>query len=295
VRGFLRRDLVNDGSANADSQSQRRHIRDVYLETHIDRPFSDGGSILYGFDFLYGLGRQDSINGSYFAPLTGGALPATTQLHVDEVNRLVDRRLFLGQFAQIDWKVDERWDVLAGARVNETAEQKSSVHLDGFDATANAAGADQKREFRLSGTLGISRTIALDQGDRQVLFADMRSAFKPAAIDFRPDYTPAVLNPETAGSAEVGIKGTLNGRKSSYALTAYAMIFRNLVLPTTNAAGGPVLQTPAASGCRASSSPPGIAWLRRSMPPFPSAITVPTSPREWPPKAGPMSHWPGTS
>jgi len=242
VRGFLRPDLVNDGSANADSQNQRRRILDVYVDTHIDRPFSEDGSILYGFDLLYGLGRQDSTNGSYFAALNGAGLPATTQLHVDEVNRLVDRRLFLGQFAQIDWKLDERWDVLAGARVNETAEQKSSVHVDGFDPVANATGADQKRELRLSGTLGISRTIAVDQGDRHVLFADMRAAFKPSAIDFGPDYTPAVLNPETADSAEAGIKGTLDGRQTSYALTAYAMTFRNLVLRTTNAAGSPVLQ-----------------------------------------------------
>src|SRR5438552_4804919 len=97
---------------------------------------------------------------------------------------------------------------------------------------------------RTAPTARISRhcTIAVDQGDRHVLFADTRSAFKPSAIDFGPDYTPAVLNPETADSAEVGIKGTLDGRQTSYALTAYAMTFRNLVLRTTNAAGSPVLQ-----------------------------------------------------
>jgi len=191
VRGFLRPDLVNDGSANADSQNQRRHILDVYVDTHIDRPFSEDGSILYGFDLLYD-SRQDSTNASYFAALNGAGLPATTQLHVDEVNRLVDRRLFLGQFAQIDWNLTS-----AGCS-RRRARQR--------DGRAEVLGARRrlrfrrqrhrrrpKRELRLVRHVGISRTIAADQGDRHVLFADMRAAFKPSAIDFGPDYTPAVL------------------------------------------------------------------------------------------------------
>jgi len=246
VRGFLRPDLTDNGSQNADSQNQRRRVTDLYLDSHIDRPWGGQGSLLAGADALYGMGRQDSINGSYYVPLAGSPVPATTQLHVDEVNRLADRRLFLGQYVQLDWKFGEAgdpgWDLLAGLRVNETIEQKDSSHLDGFDPTANAQAGDQRRQVRPSGVLGISRELAAQGPARHVLFADLRSTFKPSAIDFGPDYTPDVLKPESAQSAEAGIKGSFGARRVSYALTAYAMSFRNLVLQTTDASGNPLLQ-----------------------------------------------------
>jgi iron complex outermembrane receptor protein len=246
VRGFLRPDLTDNGSQNADSQNQRRRVTDLYLDSHVDRPWGGQGSLLAGVDALYGMARQDSVNGAYTVPLAGDPVPATTQLHVDEVNRLADRRLFLGQYVQLDWKFGEAgdpgWDLLAGLRLNETIEQKDSSHLDGFDPAANAQAGDQRRQVRPSGVLGISRELAALGSSRHVLFADLRSTFKPSAIDFGPDYTPDVLRPESAQSAEAGIKGSYGARRGSYALTAYAMSLHNLVLQTTDAGGNPLLQ-----------------------------------------------------
>ncbi len=69
VRGFLRPDLVDDGSANADSQNQYRLINDLYADSHLASDLGGGATLLVGADLLYGVGRQRSLNGEYYVPL----------------------------------------------------------------------------------------------------------------------------------------------------------------------------------------------------------------------------------
>ncbi len=242
VRGFLRSDLTDNGSENADSQDQHRQVQDGYFDTHLSHKFADGAELIVGADLLFGLGRQRSINGAYYVPLSGRVLaPPTTVLHVDEVNTIRDSRLFGGEYAEFDWRPAPRWDVVAGLRLNETAEAKDSVHIDGFDPTADEAASEDQTKTRLSGTIGASVQAWKDGGNEAVLYADYRNAFKPAAIDFGPDYTPGVLNPETAKSYEAGVKGALAEGRLSYGVEAFLMDFSNLVVAETAANGEPML------------------------------------------------------
>ncbi len=52
--------------------------------------------------------------------------PAVT---VNEIGTVYDRRVFAGQYAQLDWKPDKRWDVIGGIRLNEAYEHKDSSDL----------------------------------------------------------------------------------------------------------------------------------------------------------------------
>jgi iron complex outermembrane recepter protein len=74
-----------------------------------------------------------------------------------------------------------------------------------------------------------------------VLYADWRNAFKPSALDFGPDYQPAVLLPETAKMYEAGLRGGLLNDRLTYQVEVFRLDFSNLVVPTetgflTNAA-----------------------------------------------------------
>ena len=243
IRGFLRPVLIDNGGENADSQDQTRLIQDGYFDTHITRKLGDKADLIVGADLLYGLGRQRSVNGAYYVPLSGRVIaPSTTSLHVDEVNTIRDQRLFGGQYAEFDWRPAPAWDVVAGLRFNETYEDKASIHIDGFDPAVNETGRQSRNKIRLSGTIGASYRLFRRNGDEAVLYADYRNAFKPAAIDFGPDYTPNVLNPETAQSYEAGIKGALADGRLSYQLEGFLLDFSNLVVASTNAAGEPVLR-----------------------------------------------------
>jgi len=243
IRGFLRPELIDDGSANADSARQHRLINDVYMDTHVVSEITHTVTAVVGADFLYGVGRQRSSNGEYFVPLDGRTLPPpTTAIHVDEANLVDDRRWFWGQYAQIDWRPAERWDVIAGLRLNETHERKLSNHVDGFDPADNEAEDNAKDVVRLAGTVGASYRVWNGGPDTAMLYADYRNAFKPAAIDFGFEFEPDILDPETAQSYEGGLRGTLAGGAFNYEIELFLLDFKNLVVPTTNEEGGPELR-----------------------------------------------------
>ena len=237
VRAFLHPDL----SGAADTQNQNRSIVDDYFDTHLA---SERGemSLVVGADLLYGYGRQVTLNGNsaYTVPLDGSVVPPpTTQLPVNEVGFVADKRLFAGQYVQVDWKPDERWDLLAGLRLNETDEDKLSS--DFTPASFNQQSAS-RNVTRPTETAGVSYRAFTSGKDELVVYADFRNAFKPSALDFGPDYQPAVLLPETARSYEAGLRGVTADGRLSWQAEAFRLDFSNLVVATesgflTNAAG----------------------------------------------------------
>ena len=234
VRAFLHPDL----SGTADTQSQRRHIDDAYLDTHLVRSWSNDASLIAGIDVLYGRGRQTTQNGNdaYTVPLDGSVLPpAAASVMPNETGTLDDRRLFAGQYAQLTWKLDRRWEFVAGLRLNEIVE-----HKDSSDATTSPQAFDsasvRSRIVRPSETLAASYRAWQAGVDEGILFASFRNTFKPAAVDFGPDYTPDLLSPETARSYELGLKGAAAGRRLSYQAELFLMDFSNLVVATSSGA-----------------------------------------------------------
>jgi iron complex outermembrane recepter protein len=236
VRGFLHPDL----SGTADTQFQRRRIDDGYLDTHVTHLLSADSSIIVGADLLYGHGRQnsDNSNDAYTVPLDGSVVPpSTATLPVNEVVTIDDRRVFTGQYLQLDWKPGARWDVAAGVRLNEAYEHKDSSDLDLTVAPAQLASASVgKTLVRSTETIGVSYRVWQQGKDETVVYADARNAFKPAAIDFGPDYTPDLLQPETARSYEAGIKGAAGDGRTSYQAELFWLEFNNLVVATSSGA-----------------------------------------------------------
>ncbi len=238
IRAFLHPDL----SGAADTQNQRRYIEDGYLETHLTPPFAQHTSVIVGADALYGRGRQTTLNGNgaYVVPLDGSVLPPPTSvLPVNEIGTIDDRRMFAGEYAQVDWKPQSRWDILAGLRLNETTERKASTDLvlpATLPATLPAAADVAKTTVKPTETVGVSYRLWSQDKDAAVVYADLRNAFKPAAIDFGPDYTPALLSPETARSVEAGLKGAAADGDLNYQTEIFLMDFHNLVVATSSGA-----------------------------------------------------------
>jgi iron complex outermembrane receptor protein len=242
IRAFLHPDL----SGAADTQNQNRLILDDYFDTHLASRSGDS-TLLVGADLLYGYGRQTTNNGNsaYTVPLDGSVVPPpTSQLPVNEYGYVSDKRLFAGQYVQVDWKPDSRWDVVAGIRLNETYEKKTSsdLTLPPFTPTQEYDAQDASRDVvRPTETVGVSYRLWAEGADQTVLYTDYRNAFKPSALDFGPDYQPAVLLPETAKMYEIGLRGAAMNGRLSYQAEVFRLNFSNLVVPTetgflTNAA-----------------------------------------------------------
>jgi iron complex outermembrane receptor protein len=234
IRAFLH----PDDSGTADTQSQSRHIDDGYLDTHITHTLFGSTTLIVGTDLLYGRGRQTTLNGNdaYTVPLDGSVLPPpASSIPVNEIGTLHDKRLFVGQYAQFDWKPDDRWDVIAGVRLNEAYEQKSSSDLT-LPPPELASESVSKTIVRPTETLGVSYRVWAEGKDEAVVYADVRNAFKPAAIDFGPDYTPDLLSPETARSYEIGLKGAAVGGRLTFQAELFRLDFNNLVVATSSGA-----------------------------------------------------------
>jgi iron complex outermembrane recepter protein len=234
IRAFLEPDL----SGAADTQNQSRHIDDDYFDTHITNTSLRDTTLMVGTDLLYGLGTQTTLNGNaaYTVPLNGSVIPPpTTQLLVNEIGTVNDKRVFGGQYAQFDWKAGSRLDVIGGIRLNEAYEQKSSSDFTLPPPTLLAESVS-KTMIRPSETIGVSYKFWTEGRDEAVAYADFRNAFKPSAIDFGPDYTPDLLSPETAQSYEAGLKGALADGRLTYQAELFLMNFNNLVVATNTGA-----------------------------------------------------------
>jgi iron complex outermembrane receptor protein len=137
-----------------------------------------------------------------------------------------------------------RWDVTAGLRLNETSESKtaSDLTLPPFTPTQEYDAQTVSRNVaRPTETVGVSYRMWAEAGNEAVLYADYRNAFKPAALDFGPDYQPAVLLPETAKMYEAGLRGAAVAGRLTFQAEVFGLDFSNLVVPTetgflTNAA-----------------------------------------------------------
>ncbi len=234
IRAFLHPDLTGA----ADTQNQRRHIDDGYFDTHLTNTASGGSSLIVGADLLYGRGRQTTLNGNsgYTVPLDGSVLPPpTSAIPVNEIGTIDDRRSFAGQYAQARWKPNDRWDVDAGVRLNEAYEHKNSSDLT-LPPPDLASESVAKSIVKPTETIGVSYRAWAEGENKVILYADFRNAFKPAAIDFGPDYTPDLLSPETAKSYEAGMKGAADGGLLTYDAEIFQLDFDNLVVATSSGA-----------------------------------------------------------
>jgi len=234
IRAFLHPDL----SGAADTQNQRRYIDDGYFDTHLATNISSSATLITGTDLLYGHGQQSTLNGNsgYTVPLNGSVLPPpTSAVAINEIGTINDRRMFAGQYAQFDWRPDSRWDVTAGFRINEAEERKESSDLT-LPPPQFVEESVSKTMIRPSEFAGASYRVWAQGANEVVAYADYRNAFKPSAIDFGPDYTPALLSPETAQSYETGLKGAADEGRLTYQTELFLLNFNNLVVATSSGA-----------------------------------------------------------
>ena len=244
TRGFLRDGFADDGvTHNADGFRQKVTLTDAYFDTFIATHPADELIWTFGFDWLYGDGKQNSDNFEYGVLPNGANAPDSHNIEIDESTQVKDKRNFYGVYSQIDWKPAERWDIVAGLRANQTNESRSAQVIDRHadPGTPPEASSDDRNKSRLSGVLGTSYALRMDGQDRLTVFADYRNTYKPAAIDFGPEAEGGILKPETADSWEAGFKGQLADGRFDWELSFFHLNFSNLVIPD-NVGGLPSLE-----------------------------------------------------
>jgi len=131
VRGFLREDFADDGvTHNADGFQQDVHRTEIYFDSHVATPLNDRTTLVWGMDYLYGKGDQESNNFEYAVLPNGSNAPDWRSLHIDETTRLDDKRNFAGFYADLEFAITEAWHLELGGRFNHTNEKTNGLETD---------------------------------------------------------------------------------------------------------------------------------------------------------------------
>ena len=233
VRGFLRENFADDGvTHNADGFQQAVHKTDVYFDSHIATELSPQATLVWGLDYLYGKGAQHSGNFEYLVLPNGSNAPDWQSLHIDEFTHVGDKRNFAGLYTELNYALTDAWRFEAGIRFNHTHEVRDASHIDNSGPTPveDQNGSQQRSDSRWAGALGTSYRLWQDGRDYVSAYANYRNTFKPAVIDFGPESEGGILQPETARSAEAGLKGQHFDGRLDWDLSVFHMNFNNLVV-----------------------------------------------------------------
>ncbi|MGE4070065.1 MAG: TonB-dependent receptor [Lysobacterales bacterium] len=230
VRGFLGEDFTAATGNNAAGFKQDRSVDDFYLDLHWDRELSERSRLIFGADWLAGQGDQRSDNFDYRVALSGFNPPSSGSRPVEEITEIDAERNFLGLYADWQFQAYEDWRIDAGIRLNHTHENRDTSERDPGAAEVEGEG-DTRTVNRLSGALGTSYRLWAQADDSLTAYANYKSTFKPAVVDFGPEAEPEILEPEYATSGEMGLRGTLADRRLQWDLSAFYMDFRNIVVP----------------------------------------------------------------
>ena len=177
-------------------------------------------------------GHQHSANFEYAVLPDGSNAPYWRTRGIDEFTRVGDRRNFLGLYGEFNDALSDAWHVEAGLRFNHTHEVRDASHIDngGPLPVQDQRGSQRRQDNRWSGTIGTSYRLWEARRDFVTVYANYRNMFKPAVIDFGPESEGGILQPETASSSELGLKGQhLNGR-FTWDASVFDMDFRHLVV-----------------------------------------------------------------
>ncbi len=209
IRGFIGNDSLTTPCCTPNSQGYNQSVdqTDIYFDTHVTYGTTDDLKMVSGFSYLYGSGQEQSANFAYFIDPAGFNPPNSTSLPVDERTGLQDTRRFFGLYDQVDWTFAPRWDFNLGLQLNHDLE---SIDAQDFPTGAPAAqGSDHRDDTKFSGMVALGYTVWQEGADDTVIYGNYRNTFKPAAQTFDPEYSPSILEPETAQQYQVGAKGDL--------------------------------------------------------------------------------------
>lgn len=231
IRGFLRSDqLTDDGQPNADGFDQDQEHLDLYFDSHLLFDAQPGLSFVVGLSYLYGNGQEQSNNDEYFIHLDGSNPPSTADLPIDETTSFNDLRSFAGIYGSVDWMFAPKWDFQMGLQLNHDVENSDSSDFSYHPTIPAVFGGDHRSDTRPSGMLALSYTAWQQGADDLIVYGNYRNTFKPAAVDFGPEYTPQLLAPETAQQYEFGLKGDLMDGRFDWEASSFLTNMNNTVV-----------------------------------------------------------------
>ena len=229
-RGFLT--SVSEEVPNAAGFRAKIDQNDLYADTHVSLTGSSRWRSVLGADYQFGRADAEGDVFEYAVGLDGSGAPSA--IPPGEERGIGDTRHFLGLYANVEWTPSAAWRLEAGARLNHTREERGEGETDGGGGEGESEG--RRSDTKPSGGVGVTFTAWRRGSDALRVFANAKSTFKPAAIDFNlaesgsEGEAGGILEPETGKSGEAGVKAELFERALRVEVAGFLLDLDNMVI-----------------------------------------------------------------
>ncbi|MFN7975224.1 MAG: TonB-dependent receptor [Acidobacteriota bacterium] len=227
MRGFLVD--ISDTDPNAHGFRENIDTTDIYFDSHVAIDKIHHATLVFGLDYLHSRGEADGGDWDYHVNLDGtGAPGGLPNLGVVSIE---DQRDFSGLYGFFEWHPTHRVRLEAGLRFNHTKETRHGSEQE-VGGPLEEGEEVSKTDSRAAGAIGASFTVWKHDHDAVDVYAAYKDTFKPAAFDFGiGDVAESeLLEPETAQSVELGIKGNVLDGDLMFDVELFQMDFNNLVV-----------------------------------------------------------------
>ncbi len=171
------------------------------------------------------------------------AVPRFSDTPAGDNRSFVDRRTFVGIYANDEWTPVPFLTLTAGARFDAVSERLFAQRQE-VGAAEPGVTRDSRSDGQWSGGVaGLVRLVSDRPGPVNSIhfYVAAKSAFKPAAPNLTEAENARILDPERTRSGEVGVKTRWLDRQLSVDLSLFHMAFENVVVSNLGADGTPVL------------------------------------------------------
>ena len=184
-----------------------------------------------GFDFDQIIGDPNSI-------------PDFSTIPAGDIRSFWDKRTFVGVYAHDEYTPMSRLTISGGARFDATSEKLHAQAQEQAPASPLEVADDSRTDQAWSGDIGaLVRLVGSESPKLSAanLYANWKSAFKPAAPNLTEAEGAEILEPERTRSWEVGLKTRGFENQASLDLSYFDMTMENMVVAVQDTAGNPEL------------------------------------------------------
>ena len=243
IRSFVGE--VNGNEAAAAGVSLKPRETDVYDDLHLVANFDAAGRHRLVAGAAITWGRTTAVGTGFDIDLQIDpvVVPKFSDTPTGDNRSFVDRRTFVGFYANDEWTPVSFLTLTGGARFDSVSEnlfaQGQEVGAPEPDVTRDSRSDGQWS----GGVAALVRAVQDRPGAVNAVhfYVAAKSAFKPAAPNLTEAESARILDPERTRSGEAGVKTRWLDRQLSVDLSVFHMIFENLVVSTLGTDGTPAL------------------------------------------------------
>ncbi|MEP6995447.1 MAG: TonB-dependent receptor, partial [Acidobacteriota bacterium] len=243
VRSFI--SGVDGNEATAAGVAIKPKETDVYDDVHVVAKFEAGGQhrLVGGAALTWGKTTATGFGFDIDLQIDPVVVPDVRDVPHGDNRSFNDRRTFVGFYVNDEWTPVPFLTVSGGARFDSASETLHVMQQEVGDPNVDVAD-DHRTDGQFSGGGSVLGRLVMDRPgvlNEANLYASVKTAFKPAAPNLSEAEDARILEPERTTSEEVGVKTRWLDRQISVDLTAFHMIFMNVVVSIQGEDGNPEL------------------------------------------------------